>query len=626
MMLNPLPADYQEDIDPATGLPRQRSADVMDAPPVPGPPPPRSDALLPAPPALTSVPLETSPVDGGTPPALPAPDADLTAALSGAGGPGVVDDGSPVIPPNKPLPDLTPTTAGAPPDVAPPAGARQKFTRTLESPEDHAIAKDHGNLAEAAVTAEQNASQVRQRALEEEVVFRAQQAQDARDHAKRVEDAIKEHDAEVEAAIAKKQEYFDAARGAKFHDLWAERSTGDRVLGAVAVFLGGLGGGQNQAMQILDTQMKHAYDAQAADIEGKWKLYAEQSKDADAAARGKDEALANLKLIQSARYEAAADHLAELKTRQGIPAEQAQSDKDVVAIRQKALAERMQVAKETRDKVEWDTYGKHAGTGGGGGGDAAMQRFVSAVNQLKAGEDIPPEVYTLGRHAGYKPNQIGSEIDRLRNSGSKEAKGGLGNERQDSKEANDWAKQNGLPAIAKQQRELSELSKTIADNPTNPLNQALAIESAVSAARHGAASKQALSLALGHLGGSLDNAEGVISKWRDGQLSEGKKKNFLDFVNGQVAAAQAAGKEKYDAFNKYVDSAPAAMKPDLLASRSKLFSGMAGFGGASESPRAAPKPDRAAKAKLANEALTDPAATPAERARAIKTLQDLGVR
>lgn len=402
-MLGPRPEDFEEGIDPATGLPFQPSSAVTDAPPEPAAP------IIDDEPAAPATAAGASKVD----------DTALDAAL----GSGVTPDDENAPEPRKPLPDLTPTAAAPPPDMAPPAGARQKFTRTLQSPEDKAIAADQSKLDDAAVTAEQNASEVRQQKIREEQEFRAKQTADSLDHQKVLEDTLREHDARVQAALAKQQEYFEAAKAAPFHDLYAERSTGDRIIGSLAVFLGGLGGGENQALKILDQRMQHAYDKQAADIEGKWKVYAASSKNVDAAEKGKDEALGNLKLLQAARYESAADQLEQMKIRQGIPAEQAASDKNVLAIREKSLEIRRQEAKGAEDKVEWDTYGKARGKGGGGAGAGdAMGKFIEAAGKLDAGDPIPPEFGSLAAAAHIKPNQIATEVDKYRGSAAKSLK------------------------------------------------------------------------------------------------------------------------------------------------------------------------------------------------------------
>jgi hypothetical protein len=397
----------EEDLDIGTPSPAETPPVDDSVAPQPAQVPIIDDAP-PSSPAGPAVDLSPPPVAGTT-----TPDEALDATIANAGtGP---DLGPPAV---KPLPDLTPPAPTTP------------------------IGVEHAKLEDAAVTAEQNDSLVRQRALQEEQGLKARQALDADKHAAAVQKVIEDHENRLQALLEKKQEYFDAARNAPFHDLYAERSTGDRILGAIAVFLGGLGGGQNQAMQILDTRMKHAYDKQAADIEGKWKLYGEQSKNVEDAIKGKDDALSNLKLLQSARYEAAADQLAEMKVRQGIPAEQAQSDKDVVAIRQKASDIRMKEAADATKEAELKTkedlerrlkeseirkndaqagkLGRHGG--GGTGGSDALSQFVEASGQLKPGDPIPASLAVLGQRAGLKTNQIAAEVDKYRNTGSKSEK------------------------------------------------------------------------------------------------------------------------------------------------------------------------------------------------------------
>lgn len=56
---------------------------------------------------------------------------------------------------------------------------------------------------------------------------------------------------------------------------------------------------------------------------------------------------------------------------------------------------------------------------GGGGNSNALQSFVDAAGQLKPGDPITPQIAALGRAAGLKPNQIATEVDKYRNSGSR---------------------------------------------------------------------------------------------------------------------------------------------------------------------------------------------------------------
>src|SRR6185295_8931614 len=174
-------------------------------------------------------------------------------------------------------------------------------------------------------------------------------------------------DEQLDQALQRQLDFFEAAR-AKSYEKVMGPGLGDRILGALAVALGGLGGGQNQALQIYDNRMKQDYAEKQREIEGAWKIYEAQGRNVAAAREGREQAISELNLLQAARHDAAADQLASMKIAQGIPAEQAQQDANVVAIRQKSLDIRREEAKKAQDKVEWDTYGKARGAGGGAGG------------------------------------------------------------------------------------------------------------------------------------------------------------------------------------------------------------------------------------------------------------------
>lgn len=241
--------------------------------------------------------------------------------------------------------------------------------------------------------------------------------------------------------------------------------------------------------------------------------------------------------------------------------------------------------------------GKGTGGAGGGGGSDALAQFVEESGKLAPGDPIPPSLAVLGRRAGLKPNQIAAEVDRYRGSGArattaagKAANAGIMGERQLSKEAESWSKANGIPALIKKQDELAAVLEEVRNAPHNPLQQALAVEKAVSSARGGAASKQALALALHHLGGKWDSIEALIQGARDGELGQKQMDNFIGFMTNQLGTAQGEGAKKYEAFNKYLESQPPEKRTALEGQRGRIFSGVHGFGG-----EEGPAPTRAAK-------------------------------
>lgn len=294
-----------------------------------------------------------------------------------------------------------------------------------------------------------------------------------------------------------------------------------------------------------------------ADTAAKWKLV-EQEQRAQLAARGADKATLDsdaLILASQQKQVEAMQKIHEREEQLGLQHEDRQA-----AIEARKAAQRA----------------KHGG--GGGGGGAGASQVAEAVEAGKPNS----EVYALAKKLGVPFKTVDKIITSERlNAGA--ARAGAKEDRMAGKDAraaaDDWSKQNGLAKITNEQRELQGLVQVLKDHPDNGLQQALAVEKAVSAARGGAASKQALNLALEHLGGSLDNAEGVIAKWRSGELGDAQKKKFMDFLNGQLSNAQREGKDKYDAYEKFVKDQPEDKRAGLLNERGRLFSGLAGYGG-----------------------------------------------
>jgi hypothetical protein len=210
--------------------------------------------------------------------------------------------------------------------------------------------------------------------------------------------------------------------------------------------------------------------------------------------------------------------------------------------------------------------------------DTGAKRELTQAEKIHAASQLRIPITGKLSETTLKSINDGSVFNA--NQAIKQNRAGLQNERLLSQEATKWSAQNQLPAIAKKQQELGAVIDEINNAPHNPLQQALAVEKAVSSARGGAASKQALALALEHLGGKWDSIGAMVKGARNGELDSKQMDNFIGFMNNQLGTAQKEGKDKYDSFNKYVDSVQdPAKKKTLLDERSRLFSGMAGFGG-----------------------------------------------
>lgn len=498
-------------------------------------------------------------------------------------------------------------------------------TRDLE-----AAQSEEKKAQEASDKAKIDLAKAGQPALEEQQKIREQQVAAQQETIRRQQEIQKRYDSADYAAQQQLKQSQDAVKNFKFRDYFADdkggtdwaRKIGAALATALGAFGAGLTHGPNYALQILNKDMD---DAHQHDLD-----HLQQLKDEEVQARtgiqdaqlARQKALADLTVSDAARDKLVAAQLEQAAARKAsaefAPGLQAQAAKLKADAAQKDAAAKKQLIdvnlklqdeqrKKTLDEASIaeknaqaglanakTTHMAHKGGGVGGGGGSATSVGENAEKLAKAireGHDGKPltddEIIHLATqyHIPLAGKAGVVTLDKVRSvakfdadAALKAKRAGIQDERLDNTEANAWAKENGLDAINKKQRELSSLQDELNNNKGNPLAQALAVEKAVSAARGGAASKQALGLALEHLGGTLDNAKSVIDKIKDGTLGEKKMQNFQGFLNGQLGAAQKEGKEKYDAFNKYIESQPADKRAALLNQRGRLFSGFAGFG------------------------------------------------
>lgn len=511
-----------------------------------------------------------------------------------------------------------PTGPGAPPAKPP----------TVQAQEQEAMGEQR-RLADDAERAERAAGAARAKQAEAAQAEAVQKAKLEAENAARqqaiVDQANQRTQQWMDRSAAETDKYMRMGLHDYFDNKGAVGGTVSKILAGLATFAGAAGGrslAENPGYQMINTAIERDFRQQQAGI-------AKQKENVDLA-RGqvaesisqKQQALADNNLKKAAAFDAAAAQALAYKLKQGVPLEQAQTDAAIVGLRQKANAVRMETLKAVhgqnvqdaqladaderigmehervgieREQLKNDTTRANAamiaaqargkkgkGGGGGGGGRAdAMGEFVTAAGSLEKGQPITPDVAKLALRAGLKPNQIAGEVDKYRGSGAKSAKGDTAGDRLTSKEADKWAAENGLTAIVKKQTELSSVLDEINNAPHNPLQQALAVEKAVSSARGGAASKQALELALKHLGGRWDSIQAMVQGAENGELGQKQMDNFIGFMRNQLGTAQKEGKDKYDDFDKYVESQPENKRGALTAQRGRLFSGLSGFGGTS---------------------------------------------
>lgn len=513
-----------------------------------------------------------------------------TVPPGGAGGAGTLPGG---------VPDVAPPPAAAPaapvPAVPPPAGAP-----VVAPVVDQAALIEKQRLADVAnAEAKLKADQLAKTAAAEHL----RREQEIADQVARARTA-------AELKVDEASDYLNDHR--EVRDPRSSWSVVDRISAIVAQMFGALGSGMqsvatgrsepNQAVAIINKRIADEIDRQK---EG-YRRASDAFVRAKAGVKDVDEARRILEEQENARdvayHKDALAQAAELLDQQGVAAADIARDQRIVelnkyldASREKAIENQLKneklraEAEALRARAARDQRkAKGGGAGAGVGGDAAEElarrirmgkdgRALTDDEVIHDATELKIPLEAKAGHVSLKTIRAMAAFDAslaARTRGT-EVKG----QAQIDKEAGAWAKENGVNDIAKKQRELSAVLDEVKNAPHNPLGQALAVEKAVSAARGGAASKQALALALQHLGGKWDTIEALVQGARDGELGEKQMENFIGFMTNQLGTSQKEGKDAYDNFNKFVETQPAEKRAGLLAARGQLFSGLHGFGG-----------------------------------------------
>jgi hypothetical protein len=477
-----------------------------------------------------------------------------------------------------------------------------------------------------------------------------------------IADQVARAHAAAAAQVEKASDYLNEHRDLR--DPRESWSTVDRIAAVVAMAFGTLGAGlqsvatgrtePNQAVAVINQRISSEIERQKENYRRASDAYVR----ARTGLRDVDDARRTLEDQENARdvayHKDALAQATELLDKQGVAAADIARDERIIELKKYLEASKEKAVKTQleNEKLRAETElararaaaaakkAKGAGAGGGGvPGDAVgrLKQFITeGVDgraatpkeiQDKADElKIPafakagrPSVEAITKSVAFVEGLGAKKDAAAAKLGLAQSKEGRQQQAQADKEADTWGKQNGLPDIAKKQRELGGLLKKLDDNKDNPVQQKLALEQAVSAARGGAASKQALALALESLGGTLDNAAGTIEHMVSGGFGGKQMQNFQSFINGQLGTAQKEGKDAFDNYDKFVAGQPAEKKAGLLAARARLFSGLHGFGAAA--PKITPEVQG-----LIDRAHAEIAANGAHKASAQRLLEHYGVQ
>lgn len=299
--------------------------------------------------------------------------------------------------------------------------------------EERKLYAQQGQLADQAVTAEQNLGKVRGQTAE----INSNAADDAAANAKGA--AIRQAEV-LKAANDRTQKWADRADAETekymsmgMHDYWSDKSTGSKVLAGLSMLFGAVGrtdNSTNPGMKIVNDAIEKDFRMQQARIEKQKGNVSMARAGFEQARQGKEDALSDNKLKEAAAFDATAAQLQALKMKQGMPMEQAQTDANVVALKQKANQTRLELMekvhgqnvqdahleiarqKEADERLRAEAYAKKMGRGGAGGGGgslAPISQYIKDHPNDQAGQ------YALAEKMGYHGAKAAAIVDKLQN-------------------------------------------------------------------------------------------------------------------------------------------------------------------------------------------------------------------
>lgn len=364
--------------------------------------------------------------------AQPLPASASNGAMPSEWPPAVPSEAPGMVPVAPPVAGSQAPTLGAPPPPVAPAAPPNVPQETAQA------YKDQQDLAGADVAASQGLSAAKATASTKEADALDEEAQ-------RKADAVEETTRITQEANKRTQQWADRAQAEtekfqkmELHDYWADKSTFNKVLSGMAMLTGAVGrtdNSGNAGMNMINGAIERDFRMQQAKIE-KQKTNASAAREQyQMGLSEKDQALSDNKLKEATSYEAAAAKLVALKVRQGIPVEQAQNDKDVIALKQKANSLRLgtlkdvheqnvedaklaiEKQKELDERLRAEAYAKKMGrtSAGGAGSGKAYDAFRAGV--LSGA----PNVGELAAKAGIKPAQIAEQTVKIRTESDMEA-------------------------------------------------------------------------------------------------------------------------------------------------------------------------------------------------------------
>lgn len=575
-----------------------------------------------------------SPVMPMPPPASQAPGAEMPGTSPLPAAPPIV----PAMAPPSVLPAAMPTVKPYMPPELPPITPSRTVTPaeagTLNAIEQNTTAqqrtaKDQGGVNTVGATARDQAAERDQWITDQTLAER-----------KRIE-------AEATQRILDRQRQanddYAAYKNFGIKDPEANDSFATRILKAIVVGMGqyasARGGGQNMALQIIQNAVNDNIAMQKAQQEKLFRVAEKSGKNVEEAQQQRDDAFRNLDLKRAALLGSSAALLRSELARLGIPQAQIDTNKEVQTLEAESLKGREKTLADIRDdetslmKSDVAAAGRRIrGAAGGGGGGAkaeALKAFTAAANALQPGQQIPPDLIPLGVRAGFKPNQVATEVQRIRSAGTTSQ----GVDEKADRAA--WTTYVG-PHVRRSD-ELKRRIEALNSAEAGALNPKSSYGETISALEQGIAADAGAGVrgvSMGQLHSIIPNlvsAEGKISNlvsnnW-DGTVGQEFRQATLRFIQrAKQVRSEEMRTSGADVERELAATPRGKADPDFaIRGRERLYpTAMAAPGGGAGSTAPARIQPTDPRVQLARQAVNDPNATPKEKAKALLILKAAG--
>ena len=233
----------------------------------------------------------------------------------------------------------------------------QTTTRSTQmTPEERKLMQDRDVVAQQQIATAQKSAEIAKAQAQIEVQKQNEISAMAAKREEAIGALMAQADEDLAAKTQEREAEYTKFKEMEFKDYWEEKSTGSKIIAAIAVGLGQLGAGMqgragNTALDIINKQMDMDFARQKAAIDKQQTQYGMAKEGEALASSSYAKQLQNLQLKEAAAYETVAAKYASMLAAQGVPAAQIQADANVQTLQAQALDKKLQVEKELRNEI-----------------------------------------------------------------------------------------------------------------------------------------------------------------------------------------------------------------------------------------------------------------------------------